>query len=69
MKLLLSVIHPAGTKRLKQRTEQLVPKMIAMPLDLLLERYGQHTMQVAATVEESRDESLLIEQEIIPERN
>lgn len=69
LKLLLSVIHPAGTKRLKQRTEQLVPKMIAMPLDLLLERYGQHTMQVAATVEESRDESLLIEQEILPERN
>lgn len=69
LKLLLSVIHPAGTKRLKQRTEQLVPKMIAMPLDLLLERYGQHMMQVAATVEESRDESLLIEQEILPERN
>ncbi|MEK4113182.1 peptidoglycan/xylan/chitin deacetylase (PgdA/CDA1 family) [Paenibacillus sp. DS2363] len=69
LKLLLSVIHPAGTKRLKQRNEQLVPKMIAMPLDLLLERYGQHTMQVAATVEESRDESLLIEQEILPERN
>ncbi|MEK4077221.1 polysaccharide deacetylase family protein [Paenibacillus sp. FSL M7-0656] len=69
LKLLLSVIHPAGTKRLKQRTEQLVPKIIAMPLDLLLERYGQHTMQVAATVEESRDESLLIEQEILPERN
>ncbi|TDL70711.1 polysaccharide deacetylase family protein [Paenibacillus amylolyticus] len=69
LKLLLSVIHPAGTNRLKQRTEQLVPKMIAMPLDLLLERYGQHTMQVAATVEESRDESLLIEQEILPERN
>ncbi|OMF64042.1 polysaccharide deacetylase family protein [Paenibacillus sp. FSL R5-0766] len=69
LKLLLSVIHPAGTKRLKQRTDKLVPKMIAMPLDLLLDRYGQHTMQVAATVEESRDESLLIEQEIIPERN
>ncbi|WP_405130687.1 polysaccharide deacetylase family protein [Paenibacillus sp. FSL H8-0317] len=69
LKLLLSVIHPAGTKRLKQRTDQLVPKMIAMPLDLLLERYGQHTMQVAATVEESRDESLLIEQEILPERH
>ncbi|WP_338588323.1 polysaccharide deacetylase family protein [Paenibacillus sp. Y5S-9] len=69
LKLLLSVIHPAGTKRLKQRTEQLVPKMIAMPLDVLLERYGQHTTQVAATIEESRDESLLIEQEIIPERN
>ncbi|KAA8755483.1 polysaccharide deacetylase family protein [Paenibacillus sp. UASWS1643] len=69
LKLLLSVIHPAGTKRLKQRTEQLVPKMIAMPLDILLERYGQHTMQVAASVEESGDESLLIEQEILPERN
>lgn len=69
LKLLLSVIHPAGTKRLKQRTEQLVPKMIAMPLDILLERYGQHTTQVAATIEQSRDESLLIEQEILPERN
>lgn len=69
LKLLLSVIHPAGTKRLKQRTEQLVPKMIAMPLDVLLERYGQHTTQVAATVEESRDGSLLIEQELLPERN
>ncbi len=69
LKLLLSVIHPAGTKRLKQRTEQLVPKMIAMPLDVLLKRYGQHTTQVAATLEESRDESLLIEQEILPERN
>ncbi|WP_091020421.1 polysaccharide deacetylase family protein [Paenibacillus amylolyticus] len=69
LKLLLSVIHPAGTKRLKQRTEQLVPKMIAMPLDILLERYGQHTTQVAATMEESRDESLLIDQEILPERN
>ncbi|WFR64908.1 polysaccharide deacetylase family protein [Paenibacillus amylolyticus] len=69
LKLLLSVIHPAGTKRLKQRTEQLVPKMIVMPLNQLLERYGQHTTQVAATAEESRDESLLIEQEILPERN
>ncbi|MGO4732515.1 polysaccharide deacetylase family protein [Paenibacillus sp. 2KB_22] len=69
LKLLLSVIHPAGTKRLKQRTEQLVPKMIAMPLDILLERYGQHTTKVAATMEESRDESLLIDQEILPERN
>ncbi|WP_339306078.1 polysaccharide deacetylase family protein [Paenibacillus sp. FSL R5-0519] len=69
LKLLLSVIHPAGTKRLKQRTEQLVPKMIAMPLDILLERYGQHTTQVVATIEQSRDESLLIEQEILPERN
>ncbi|MFX3646948.1 MAG: polysaccharide deacetylase family protein [Paenibacillus sp.] len=69
LKLLLSVIHPAGTKRLKQRTEQLVPKMMAMPLDVLLERYGQYTTQAAATIEESRDETLLVEQEIIPERN
>ncbi|WP_419889799.1 polysaccharide deacetylase family protein [Paenibacillus xylanexedens] len=69
LKLLLSVIHPAGTKRLKQRTEQLVPKMIAMPLDVLLERYGQHTTQVATTVEESRDGSLLIEKELLPEQN
>lgn len=69
LKLLLSVIHPAGTKRLKQRTEQLVPKMIAMPLDLLLERYGQHTMLVAAKTEEPKDGSLVIEKEMLSERN
>nr|WP_308737402.1 hypothetical protein [Paenibacillus sp. PCH8] len=63
----MSVIHPAGTTRLKQRTEQLVPKMIAMPLDVLLERYGQVTTRVAATAEESRDGSLVIDKEVLPE--
>ncbi|SDL57575.1 Peptidoglycan/xylan/chitin deacetylase, PgdA/CDA1 family [Paenibacillus sp. ov031] len=68
LKLLLSVIHPAGTKRLKQRSEQLVPKMIAMPLDVLLDRYGQHAL-VAATAEQSSEELLVPEQDLVPERN
>ncbi|WP_458123775.1 polysaccharide deacetylase family protein [Paenibacillus sp. Z3-2] len=69
LKLLLSVIHPAGTKRLKQRTEQLVPKMIAMPVEMLLERYGQHMTMVAATAEESIEGALVIEKEVLPEQN
>ncbi|MGN7309221.1 YkoP family protein, partial [Bacillus subtilis] len=64
LKLLLSVIHPAGTKRLKQRSEQLVPKMIAMPLDVLLDRYGQHAL-VAATAEQSSEELLVPEQDLV----
>ncbi|KGP78977.1 MULTISPECIES: polysaccharide deacetylase family protein [unclassified Paenibacillus] len=68
LKLLLSVIHPAGTKRLKQRSEQLVPKMIAMPLDVLLDRYGQHAL-VAATAEQSSEELLVPEQDLVPEHN
>lgn len=51
LKLLLSVIHPAGTKRLKQRSEQLVPKVIAMPMDHLLQHYGTRSF-AAATVEQ-----------------
>ncbi|GGH48061.1 hypothetical protein GCM10008014_11790 [Paenibacillus silvae] len=69
LKLLLSVIHPAGTERLKQRTDQLVPKMIVMPVEELLRRYGQHHKLAAASTEDRRDESILLENEILPERN
>jgi len=69
LKLLLRVIHPSGKERLKQRTDQLVPKMIVMPVEELLKRYGQHHKLVSAAVEEERDESLMIENEILPERN
>ncbi|CAM2847664.1 polysaccharide deacetylase family protein [Paenibacillus sediminis] len=41
LKLLLRVIHPAGQKRLKHRADQLVPKMILMPIDVLIGRFSQ----------------------------
>ncbi|MFS0872061.1 polysaccharide deacetylase family protein [Paenibacillus xylanilyticus] len=64
LKLLLSVIHPSGTKRLKQRSEQLVPKMIAMPLDTLMERYGQHAL-VAATTEQLQTDRINTETDVL----
>ncbi|WP_068784662.1 polysaccharide deacetylase family protein [Paenibacillus phocaensis] len=42
LKLLMSVIHPAGTSRLKEQSQELVPKMIVMPMDVLLERFADH---------------------------
>jgi peptidoglycan/xylan/chitin deacetylase (PgdA/CDA1 family) len=41
LSLLLSVIHPAGGARLKERTEVLVPKLILMPVSELLKRMDQ----------------------------
>ncbi|WP_438347051.1 polysaccharide deacetylase family protein [Paenibacillus sp. FA6] len=40
LKVLMSVIHPAGQDRLKKSPAKLVPKMIIMPVDLLFERYS-----------------------------
>ncbi|USB34321.1 polysaccharide deacetylase family protein [Paenibacillus sp. YPG26] len=40
LKLLMSVIHPAGQQRLKRHSEQLIPKLIVMPMNLLLSRYA-----------------------------
>ncbi|MEC2343513.1 polysaccharide deacetylase family protein [Paenibacillus barengoltzii] len=42
LKLLMSVIHPAGTSRLKEQPQELVPKMIVMPMDVLLERFAEN---------------------------
>ena len=64
LKLLLSVIHPAGKERLKQRTDQLVPKMIVMPVEDLLERYGQQNRKfVLDAAEQMQKESLVISNE------
>lgn len=41
LRLLMRVIHPSGKKRLKERTEMLVPKIIAMSTKQLYERYYQ----------------------------
>jgi hypothetical protein len=38
----MSVIHPAGTSRLKEQPQELVPKMIVMPMDVLLERFAEN---------------------------
>ncbi|MCJ8011663.1 polysaccharide deacetylase family protein [Paenibacillus sp. KQZ6P-2] len=42
LKFLLSVIHPSGHSRLKEHSQQLVPKMILMPIDVLVERYAEN---------------------------
>lgn len=42
LKFLMSVIHPQGGARLKQSSsKELVPKMLIMPIELLLERYSE----------------------------
>ncbi|WP_110931829.1 polysaccharide deacetylase family protein [Paenibacillus bouchesdurhonensis] len=42
LKFLLSVIHPSGGDRLKQRSShELIPKLIVMPIELLLEKYSE----------------------------
>ncbi|MDO7908126.1 polysaccharide deacetylase family protein [Paenibacillus sp. JX-17] len=39
LKVLMSVIHPAGQERLKQRSQELVPKMMLMPNSVLMYRF------------------------------
>lgn len=60
LKLLMSVIHPAGQQRVKRHSEQLIPKLIVMPIDLLLNRYtvsGSHRHWNEPGAEESTLES------------
>ncbi|WP_328802994.1 polysaccharide deacetylase family protein [Paenibacillus sp. An7] len=40
LRILMSVIHPQGQKRLKEGNQQMIPKMIIMPMDVLYERFG-----------------------------
>lgn len=40
LKLLLRVIHPMGQNRLRQQSDQLVPKTITMSMEYLMKRYG-----------------------------
>ncbi|MGG6310964.1 polysaccharide deacetylase family protein [Paenibacillus macerans] len=50
LKLLMSVIHPAGSSRLKQQSQELVPKLIIMPIDHLLGTFaedGSHRKRLA----------------------
>lgn len=41
LKILMSVIHPAGGARLKERSEALVPKLIVMPVSDLLKKMNR----------------------------
>ncbi|GAA0138182.1 hypothetical protein YSY43_50230 [Paenibacillus sp. YSY-4.3] len=42
LKFLMSVIHPSGGDRLKQRSShELIPKLIVMPIELLLDKYSE----------------------------
>ncbi|WP_019639881.1 polysaccharide deacetylase family protein [Paenibacillus fonticola] len=42
LKLLMAVIHPSGGDRLKQRSShELVPKLLLMPIELLLDKYSE----------------------------
>lgn len=60
LKILMSVIHPDGGDRLKQRSSQaLVPKLILMPTELLLHRYsedGSHRQMLKKDVNGQQEE-------------
>jgi peptidoglycan-N-acetylglucosamine deacetylase len=63
LKLLMSVIHPAGTSRLKEQPQELVPKMMVMPMDHLLARFtetGSHRSHSTLEKPESLEEESLL---------
>ena len=61
LRLLLSVIHPAGGERLKERSEVLVPKLILMPVSQMLNAMNQQTPNKDGTarVRKRKQEELL----------
>ncbi len=65
LSILLSVIHPAGGARLKERSEVLVPKMMLMPVSELLDKMNQQRPQKQVkTRERVREEELALEAEL-----
>ncbi|WP_042201968.1 polysaccharide deacetylase family protein [Paenibacillus camerounensis] len=65
LSILLSVIHPAGGARLKERSEVLVPKMILMPVSQLLDQMNQQRPQKQVKVRERvREEEMALEPEL-----
>ncbi|AIQ51630.1 polysaccharide deacetylase family protein [Paenibacillus sp. FSL R7-0331] len=65
LSVLLSVIHPAGGARLKERSEVLVPKMILMPVSQLLDQMNQQRPQKQVKVRERvREEEMALEPEL-----
>ncbi|MGG1877525.1 polysaccharide deacetylase family protein [Paenibacillus cisolokensis] len=58
LKLLLSVIHPKGKSRLKDGTQAMEPKMLYMPVEVLIERYASKkrpSSAVAAIADEAHE--------------
>lgn len=65
LSILLSVIHPAGGARLKQRSEVLIPKMMLMPISQLLDQMQQQRAQKQVKPRErKREEELTLEAEL-----
>ncbi|UQZ35698.1 polysaccharide deacetylase family protein [Paenibacillus sp. PK3_47] len=65
LSILLSVIHPAGGARLKERSEVLVPKMMLMPVSQLLDQMNQQRPQKQVKVRElKREEERPLEAEL-----
>lgn len=65
LSILLSVIHPSGGARLKERTEALVPKIIVMPVSEMLRRMNkQPQKQPSRPLEQPREEELSLEHEL-----
>ncbi|KWX80869.1 xylanase deacetylase [Paenibacillus riograndensis] len=65
LSILLSVIHPAGGARLKERSEVLVPKMMLMPVSQLLDQMNQQRPQKQVKPREQvREEELSLEAEL-----
>ncbi|MHA6531446.1 polysaccharide deacetylase family protein [Paenibacillus sp. BAC0078] len=65
LSILLSVIHPAGSARLKERSEVLVPKMMLMSISHLLDQMNQQRPQKPVKPRELvREEELSLEAEL-----
>lgn len=54
LKILLSVIHPKGQSRLKQGSQMLEPKLLMMPVDVLIERYAEKPSRPYRAVDKDR---------------
>ncbi len=68
LKILLSVIHPAGGARLKERSEALVPKLILMPVSDLLKKMNQqlpHDERSARKRKSQQEEALSLNDSLI----
>lgn len=57
LKILMSVIHPQGQKRLKEGNQKMVPKMIIMPMDVLYERFGNVHKPERSTARDVKEET------------
>ncbi|WP_019912390.1 polysaccharide deacetylase family protein [Paenibacillus sp. HW567] len=65
LSILLSVIHPAGSARLKERSDVLVPKMMLMSISHLLDQMNQQRPQKPVKPRERlREEDLSLEAEL-----